>query len=85
MLACISGGVRMLRIRSSQKYFTEDEVISLTGICSRHLRDVARAKRIGTIASAVVAGIRAESRLFSNSDVAVLASLQPRCDHEGSI
>lgn len=72
----------MLRIRSSQKYFTEDEVTSLTGICSQHLRDLAREKRLGTIASALVAGIRAESRLFSNSDLAILASLQPRCEHE---
>lgn len=75
----------MLRIRSSQKYFTEDEVASLTGICSEHLRDLARAKRIGTIASALVAGTRAESRLFSNSDLAILASLQPRCEHEGAL
>jgi hypothetical protein len=74
----------MLRIRSSQKYFTEAEVASLTGICSQHLRDLARAKRIGTVASAVVAGMRAESRLFSNSDLAILASLQPRCDHDSS-
>ncbi|HKQ85626.1 MAG TPA: hypothetical protein VJS43_02530 [Candidatus Acidoferrales bacterium] len=58
---------------------------SLTGICSQHLRDLARAKRIGTIASAVVAGMRAESRLFSNSDLAILASLQPRCEHNGSV
>ena len=73
----------MVRIRSSQRLFTEDEVASLTGICSQHLRDVASAKRIGTIASALVAGTRAESRLFSNSDLAILASLQPRCEHEG--
>lgn len=75
----------MVRIRSSQKYFTEDEVITLTGICSQHLRDFARAKRIGTIASAVVAGMRAETRLFSNSDVAILASLRPRCEHEALV
>jgi hypothetical protein len=28
----------MVRIKSSQKIFTEDEVVSLTGICTDHLR-----------------------------------------------
>ena len=71
----------MVRVKSSQKLFTEDEVASLTGICLEHLRNLAKEKHIGTMASAAVAGNRAESRLFTNSDLMVLTVLQPRCEH----
>jgi hypothetical protein len=71
----------MVRIKSSQKLFTEDEVASLTGICLEHLRNLAKEKHIGTTASASAAGARAESRLFTNSDLMVLNVLQPRCQH----
>ena len=71
----------MVRVKSSQKLFTEDEVASLTGICLEHLRNLAKEKHIGTMASATVAGNRAESRLFTNSDLMVLTVLQPRCEH----
>jgi hypothetical protein len=65
----------MIRIKSSQKYFTESEVASLTGISCEDLRAVAREKRIGTMASALVGGIRAESWLFTNSDLMILTVL----------
>ena len=71
----------MIRVKSSQKFLTEAEVINLTGICGEHLRGIARDKRLGTVASAAVAGIRAECRLFTNSDLMILFALQPRCDH----
>jgi hypothetical protein len=71
----------MVRVKSSQKFFTEAEVASLTGICLDHLRNLAKEKHIGTAASASVAGTRAESRLFSHSDLMVLNVLQPRCQH----
>jgi hypothetical protein len=71
----------MVRVRSSQKFFTEDEVSNLTGICREHLRNLVNEKHIGTMASASIAGIRAESRLFTNSDLMVLTVLQPRCQH----
>jgi hypothetical protein len=65
----------MIRIKSSQKYFTEAEVTNLTGIAADALREIARKRRLGTIASASIAGIRAESWLFTNSDLAILAVL----------
>jgi hypothetical protein len=68
-------GGAMIRIKSSQKYFTEAEVADLTGIAGDTLREIARKKRLGTIASASVAGVRAESWLFTNSDLAILAVL----------
>ena len=40
----------MVRIKVSQKIFTEDEVVSLTGICTDHLRKLAQNKHLGTIA-----------------------------------
>ncbi len=71
----------MVRVRMSQKLFTEVEVTDLTGICREHLRGVAREKHLGTLATALIAGQRAESWLFSNSDLMILTRLQPRCDH----
>jgi hypothetical protein len=67
----------MVRIKVSQKIFTEDEVVSLTGICTDHLRKLAQNKHLGTIAR----GAEAEKGLFSHSDLMILTVLQPRCDH----
>lgn len=71
----------MVRIRSTQKFFTEVEVTKLTGICTEHLRGIAREKHLGTTASALIAGKRAESWLFTNSDLMILNRIQPRCEH----
>ncbi|MFY9752443.1 MAG: hypothetical protein WBS18_03305 [Candidatus Acidiferrales bacterium] len=72
----------MVRIRSSQKFFTEDEVSSITGICLDHLRGVARNKHLGRIARAAeAAGAEAEKWLFSHSDLMILTVLQTRCQH----
>jgi hypothetical protein len=72
----------MVRIKSSQKFFTEDEVASLTGICLEHLRGLAKNKHLGTIARAAeLAGAEAEKWLFSNSDLMILTVIQPRCQH----
>lgn len=72
----------MVKIRSSQKFFTEEEVSTLTGICLEHLRALARDKRLGSIARAAgAAGERAEKWLFTNSDLMVLTVLYPRCQH----
>ena len=72
----------MVRIKSIQKIFTEDEVVSLTGICADHLRNLAQNKHLGTIARAAeAAGAEAEKWLFSHSDLMILTVLQPRCDH----
>lgn len=37
----------MVTIRSSQKFFTEEEVSSLTGICLEHLRMLAGNRHLG--------------------------------------
>jgi hypothetical protein len=75
-------GEMMVRIRSSQKFFTEDEVSTLTGICLEHLRGLARMKHLGMLARAAeAAGVEAEKWLFTNSDLMVLTVLFPRCQH----
>lgn len=77
-----SGGAQMVRVRSSQKYFTATEVTSLTGICFDHLRALARNKHLGTlIHAAEVAGVQAEEWLFSHSDLTILTAIHPRCQH----
>ncbi|MGH9713050.1 MAG: hypothetical protein ACRD5M_07105 [Candidatus Acidiferrales bacterium] len=72
----------MVRIKSSQKFFTMDEVSSLTGICQDHLRSLARNKHLGNLARvAEAAGAEAEKWLFTNSDLMILTVLHPRCQH----
>lgn len=72
----------MVKIRSGQKLFTEDEVSSLTGICLEHLRNLARSKHLGSlIRAAEAAGTEAEKWLFTNSDLMILNVLFPRCQH----
>jgi hypothetical protein len=72
----------MVRIKSSQKVFTEEEVSTLTGICLDHLRALARNRHLGTLARAAeAAGAEAEKWLFSNSDLMILTVLCPRCQH----
>jgi hypothetical protein len=72
----------MVKIKSSQKLFTEDEVSSLTGICLEHLRNLARSKHLGFLSRAAeAAGAQAEKWLFTNSDLMILAVLYPRCQH----
>jgi hypothetical protein len=72
----------MVRIKSSQKFFTEDEVSRLTGICKDHLRSLAQNKHLGKLALvAEAAEAEAEKWLFTNSDLMILTVLQPRCQH----
>lgn len=72
----------MVRIKSSQKIFTEEEVSSLTGICLEHLRSLARSRHLGFLARAAeAAGEQAEKWLFTNSDVMILTVLYTRCQH----
>ena len=83
-LGSIRGRVRseMVRNKSSQKLFTEDEVVNLTGICLEHVRSLARNRHLGTLArTAEAAGAAAERWLFTNSDLMILAVLHPRCEH----
>ena len=39
----------MITVKSTQKIFTEDEISILTGICTEHLRAVARSKHLGRL------------------------------------
>ncbi len=72
----------MVKIRSSQKLFTEDEVSRLTGICLDHLHTLARSKHLGFLARAAeAAGEQAEKWLFTNSDLMILTVLYTRCQH----
>ena len=72
----------MIKVKSSQKIFTDAETATLTGICPAHLRQLARARHIGFIARAAqAAGKQADNLLFTLSDLMVLATLYPRCQH----
>lgn len=71
----------MVRIKSSQKIFTADEVASLTGICMDELQKLARSKHLGFIARAAeAAGQKAEELLFTASDLMILALLYSRSE-----
>jgi len=70
-----------VKIRSSQKVFTEAEVSGLTGICPDHLRTFAQRKHLGFLGQAAAAGEQAGKWLFTSSDLMVLAVLQSRCEH----
>jgi hypothetical protein len=72
----------MITVKSTQKIFTEDEISLLTGICTEHLRAVARSKHLGSIVRAAgAAGGHAERWLFTNTDLSVLTALFSRCEH----
>ena len=68
-------------IRSSQKVFTEEEVVGLTGICLEHLRNMARTRRLGFPVHAAAVPGDAEKWFFTNSDLMVLTALHSRCEH----
>ena len=72
----------MIKVKSSQKIFTDTETANLTSICLEHLQKLARTRHIGFIArAATAAGKQADHWLFTLSDLMVLATLYPRCQH----
>jgi hypothetical protein len=72
----------MIKIKSSQKIFTDAEIASLTGICVEHLHRLAKTRHVGFIARAAeAAGKQADQWLFTLSDLIVLSRLYPRCQH----
>ncbi len=72
----------MVTVKSSQKLFTDEEISRLTGICMNHLHGLARSKHLGSIVRAAeAAGGQAERWLFTPSDLSVLTTLFPRCEH----
>jgi hypothetical protein len=75
-------GKSMIKVKSSQKIFTDMETATLTGICLEHLHNLARTRHIGFIARvAEAAGKQADQWLFTLSDLMVLATLYQRCQH----
>jgi hypothetical protein len=72
----------MVKVKSSQKIFTDVEIATLTGICLEHLHGLARRRHLCFIARAdEAAGKQADQRLFTLSDLMVLAMLYPCCEH----
>ena len=70
----------MVKVKSSQKIFTDTEIATLTGICLEHVRGLARRRRLGFIASAgEAAGKQVDQWLFTLSDLMVLTMLYPCC------
>jgi hypothetical protein len=45
-------GKGVVKVKSSQKIFTDTETASLTGICVEHLHSLARSRHLGFIARA---------------------------------
>ena len=69
----------MVKVRSSQKLFTDHEVSSLTGISLDDLRELARSRHLGFLSRAAEAAEQqAASLLFTLSDLMVLTGLYPR-------
>ena len=75
-------GKGVVKVKSSQKIFTDTEIATLTGICLEHFRGLARSRHLGFIARAdEAAGKQADQWLFTLSDLMVLAMLYPCCEH----
>jgi len=73
-------GKSMIKVKASQKIFTDKETATLTGIGLERLRLLARTRHIGFIARAAeAAGKQAEHWLFTQSDLMVLAMLYQHC------
>lgn len=78
-LANANGETKVVKVRSSQKLFTDTEVSSLTGICLDDLRELARSRHLGFLSRAAEAAeAQAASLLFTLSDLMVLTVLYPR-------
>ena len=72
----------MVRVRASQKWFTEDEVSRLLSIGVDELRSLARTKHVGILEKAAeAAGVTAGRLLFTLSDLMILAVLWPKVHH----
>jgi hypothetical protein len=75
-------GKGMIKVKSSQKIFTDSEIATLTGICLEHLHGLARRRHLGFISRAdEAAGKQADQWLFTLPDLMVLTMLCPCCEH----
>ncbi len=78
----IREGNGVVKVKASQKIFTDTETANLTGICLEHLHGLARRRHLGFIARAAeVAAMQPDRWLFTLSDLMVLLMLHPRCEH----
>jgi hypothetical protein len=74
-----NGETKVVKVRSSQKLFTDFEVSSLTGISLEDLRELARSRHLGFLSRAAEAAEeQAANLLFTLSDLMVLTVLYPR-------
>ncbi|NDQ58147.1 MAG: hypothetical protein GZ088_13835 [Acidipila sp.] len=65
-----------VRVRASQKWFTEAEVSRLLNVTADELRSFARNKQVGILEKAAeVAGVTPEHLLFTLSDLMILSVL----------
>jgi hypothetical protein len=75
-------GKGVIKVKSSQKIFTDAEIASLSGICVEHLHGLAKTRHLGFVARAAeAAGKQADQWLSTLSDLIVLVRLYPRCQH----
>ena len=75
----------MLRVRASQKLFTDVEVAGLFGVALDEGRQFAQEKHLGILSRAAdaaeAAGLTAGHLLFTLSDLMILSVLWPRLQH----
>lgn len=71
----------MVRIKSSQKFFTEDEVANITGICLDHMRGLVQNKHLGRLTRAAEAAGTKAQLLFTHTDLMILTVIHPPCGH----
>jgi len=78
-------GSHMLRVRASQKVFTDVEVASLFGVAIDEVRALARSKHLGILSRAAeaaeAAGVTAGQLLFNLSELMILSVLCHRLQH----
>lgn len=72
----------MITVKASQKIFTYEEVMNVTGICAEHLQNFAKRHRLGFFArGAETTGNQTDRWFFNRWDLMVLAMLFPACSH----
>lgn len=75
----------MLRVRASQKWFTDVEVATLFGVALDEVRQLAQMKHLGILSRAAdaaeAASVTAGHLLFTLSDLMILSVLWPRLQH----
>jgi len=69
----------MVRIKSSQKFFTEDEVTDLTGITAERLQALARNKHLGAPPTNGARTGETAKMVFSHSELMILNVLHQNC------